>query len=62
MVRLRGRAPLGVWLADKASHGKWQTSTLITSLGVEGVRYSAAAHGPVKAKAFEACTAQILVP
>jgi hypothetical protein len=51
-----------VWLVDKASHGKWQTGTLITSLGVEGVRYSAAAHGPVKAKAFEACTAQILVP
>ena len=62
MTRLRGRAPRGERLVDKVPHGHWKTSTLISALGVTGIRCSAVLDGPVNRDAFEAFVEQILVP
>ena len=62
MTRLRGRAPRGERLVDKVPHGHWKTSTLISALGVTGIRCSGVLDGPVNRDAFEAFVEQILVP
>jgi transposase len=62
MTRLRGRAPRGERLIDKAPHGHWKTSTLIAALGIEGVRCSTVVDGAVNADIFEAFVEQVLVP
>jgi len=62
MMRLRGRAPVGERLIAKAPHGHWQTTTLITALGVEGIRCLTLVDGPIDADLFEAFVEQILVP
>lgn len=61
MTRLRGRAPRGERLVHKVPHGHWKTSTLISALGVRGVRCSAVLDGPVNRDAFEAFVEQVLV-
>lgn len=62
MVRLRGRAPVGQRVVDKAPHGHWQTTTLIAALGVEGIQCSTVVDGPINADVFEAFVEQVLVP
>lgn len=62
MTRLRGRAPVGERLIDKAPHGHWQTTTLIAALGIEGVRCSTVVDGAVNGDVFEAFVKQVLVP
>lgn len=62
MVRMRGRAPVGQRLIDKAPHGHWHTTTLIAALGIEGIRCSTVVDGAVNADVFEAFVAQVLVP
>jgi len=62
MTRLRGRAPRGQRLVYKVPHGHWKTSTLISALGISGIRCSAVLDGPVNGDAFEAFVEQILVP
>ena len=62
MTRLRGRAPRGQRLVHKVPHGHWKTSTLISALGLSGIRCSAVLDGPVNRDAFEAFVEQILVP
>jgi transposase len=62
MTRLRGRAPRGQRLVDKVPHGHWKTSTLISALGLTGIRCSAVLDGAVNAAAFEAFVEQVLVP
>jgi transposase len=49
-------------LVHKVPHGHWKTSTLISALGLTGIRCSAVLDGPVNAAAFEAFVQQILVP
>jgi transposase len=62
MTRLRGRAPRGQRLVHKVPHGHWKTSTLISALGLRGIRCSAVLDGPVNRDAFEAFVQQVLVP
>ena len=62
MTRLRGRAPRGERLVHKVPHGHWKTSTLISALGLSGIRCSAVLDGPVNRDAFEAFVEQILLP
>ena len=62
MTRLRGRAPRGERLVHKVPHGHWKTSTLISALGLRGIRCSAVLDGPVNRDAFEAFVQQVLVP
>ena len=61
MTRLRGRAPVGERLIDKAPHGHWKTTTLIAALGMKGVRCSTLVDGAIDADVFEAFVAQVLV-
>jgi len=62
MTRLRGRAPRGQRLVEKAPHGHWQTTTLIAALGLEGVRCSTVVDGAVNGDVFEAFVEQVLAP
>jgi len=62
MTRLRGRAPRGERLVDKAPHGHWMTTTLIAALGIDGVLCSTVVDGAVNGDVFEAFCAQVLVP
>jgi len=62
MTRLRGRAPKGERLIDKAPHGHWQTTTLIAALGVKGIRCSTVVDGAVNGDIFEAFVEHVLVP
>jgi len=62
MTRLRGRAPRGQRLIDKTPHGHWQTTTLIASLGIEGIRCSTVVDGAVNGDVFEAFVEQVLIP
>ncbi len=62
MTRLRGRAPIGERLIDKAPHGHWQTTTLIAALGIQGVCCSTVVDAAVNGDVFEAFVRQVLVP
>ncbi len=62
MTRLRGRAPRGERVIDKAAYGHWKTTTLIAALGFEGMRCSTVVDGPVNGDVFEAFVEQVLVP
>jgi transposase len=62
MTRLRGRAPRGERLVDKAPHGHWMTTTLIGALGIDGVRCCTVVDGPVNADVFTAFVGQVLCP
>ncbi|MFO0855844.1 MAG: IS630 family transposase [Phycisphaerales bacterium] len=62
MTRLRGRAPIGNRLVAYAPHGHWQTTTLIGTLDVNGVRCSTIVDGPVNADVFTSFVEQVLAP
>jgi hypothetical protein len=62
MTRPRGRAPVGQRLVQKVSAGHWKTTTLIASLGIEGIRCSTVVDGAVSGDVFEAFVEQVLVP
>lgn len=62
MTRLRGRAPRGQRLVDKIPHGRWNTTTLIAALDVDGVRCSTVVDGAVNAEIFHAFVEQVLAP
>lgn len=53
-TRLRGRSPRGVHLVHKVPHGHWKTGTLISALGLSGIRCSTVLDGAVNRDAFEA--------
>ncbi|MFO0858723.1 MAG: transposase [Phycisphaerales bacterium] len=59
---LRGRAPIGNRLVAYAPHGHWQTTTLIGTLDVNGVRCSTIVDGPVNADVFTSFVEQVLAP
>ncbi len=62
MTRLRGRAPVGERLIDKAPHGHWKTTSLIAALGIAGVRCSTVVDGAINRDVFDAFVEQVLVP
>jgi transposase len=62
MTRLRGRSRRGDRLLSKVPHGHWQTTTLIATLGIDGIRCSTVVDGAVNGDIFEAFVEFVLVP
>ena len=62
MTRLRGRAPRGRRLIEKAPHGHWKTTTLIAALDHQGMRCATTVDGAVNGDVFVAFVEQVLAP
>lgn len=62
MTRLRGRALSHERLHAMAPAGHWQTTSMISAIGLEGVVAAMAIEGATDALAFEAYVARCLVP
>ena len=62
MTRLRGRAPRGRRLIEKAPHGHWKTTTLIAALDHRGMRCGMTIGGAVDGGHFVAFCEQVLAP
>jgi transposase len=62
MTRLYGRAFDGQRLVDSTPHGHWCTTTMISSLRLDGTTAAMVIEGPTDADVFEAYVEQVLVP
>lgn len=62
MTRLRGRAPRGQRVPGKAPCGHWQTTTMISSIRLDGSTACMAIAGATDTEVFRAYVAQVLVP
>ncbi len=62
LTRLRGRAAAGERLVAKTPHSHWQTSTLISAVGLRGAFAPAVFDGPTTSEVFRAYVEQVLVP
>lgn len=62
MTRLRGRAPRGARVHDHAPHGHWCTTTLVSSIRLDGTTACMALEGPINAEAFIAYVRECLAP
>ena len=62
MTRLRGRAPRGQRLVASAPHGHWQTTTMISSVRLDGTSACLAIEGATDHAVFHAYVREILVP
>jgi transposase len=62
MTRLRGRAPRGQRLVMSAPHGHWQTTTMISSVRLDGTSACMTIDGATNTEVFQAYVREILVP
>lgn len=62
MTRLRGRAPRGQRLAASCPHGHWQTTTMISSVRLDGTSACMTIEGATTTEVFQAYVREILVP
>lgn len=62
MTRLRGRAPRGQRLVASAPHGHWRTTTMISSVRLDGTSACLAIEGATDHAVFHAYVREILVP
>ena len=62
MARLRGRCRKGARLRAKVPHGRWQTTTFVAGLRVDGLTAPMVLDGPMNAAAFLAYVENVLVP
>ena len=62
LTRLRGRAPRGQRLVMSAPHGHWQTTTLISSVRLDGTSACMTIDGTTNTEVFHAYVREILVP
>lgn len=62
MTRLRGRAPRGQRLTMSAPHGHWQTTTMISSVRLDGTSACMTIDGATNTEVFHAYVREILVP
>lgn len=62
MTRLRGRAPRGRRLVTKAPHGHWRTTTMISSVRLDGTTACMTIEGATDTAVFQAYVRSILVP
>lgn len=62
MTRLRGRAPRGRRLLAKAPHGRWRTTTMISSVRLDGTTACMTIDGATDTAVFQAYVRTILVP
>jgi transposase len=62
MTRLRGRAPKGQRLHACAPQGRWQTTTMIGALRMDGSTACMTVTGATDTEVFRAYVQQVLVP
>ena len=62
MTRLRGRAPRGQRLVASCPHGHWQTTTMISSVRLDGTSACMTIEGATNIEVFRAYVREILVP
>ena len=62
MVRLHGRCPRGQRLLSKAPAGHWQTTTILATIGLDGVQAPFALEGAIDSEAFLIYVEQVLLP
>jgi len=62
MTRLRGRAPRGQRLLAKAPHGHWRTTTMISSVRLDGSTACMTIEGATDTAVFHAYVREILCP
>jgi transposase len=62
MTRLRGRAPCGQRLVASCPHGHWQTTTMISSVRVNGSSACLTIKGSTDTAVFQAYVREVLVP
>ena len=62
MTRLRGRAPRGRRLLAKAPHGHWRTTTMISSVRLDGSTACMTIEGSTDTAVFQAYVRAILCP
>lgn len=62
MTRLRGRAPKGQRVHDSAPGGHWCTTTMISSIRVDGSTACMTVDGPTTTEVFRAYVATVLIP
>jgi transposase len=62
MTRLYGRALGGQRVVDVAPHGRWGTTTLLSSIRLDGTTAAMVIEGPTDTAVFRAYVDQILVP
>lgn len=62
MTRLRGRAPRGRRLLAKAPHGHWRTTTMISSVRLDGSTACMTIEGATDTAVFHAYVREILGP
>ena len=62
MTRLRGRAPRGERLVCHAPHGRWRTTTMISSVRLDGTTACMTVEGATNTEVFYAYVREVLVP
>jgi transposase len=62
LTRLRGRAPRGQRLCAKAPHGHWRTTTMISSVRLDGTTACMTIEGATDTAVFQAYVRQVLCP
>jgi len=62
LTRLRGRAPKGQRLVCHAPHGHWRTTTMISSVRLDGTTAYMPIEGATDTAVFHAYVREILVP
>lgn len=62
MTRIRGWAERGLRVVEKVLGGRWQTSTLIQAVSLDGTRAAMVLDGPVDGISFAGFCEQFLAP
>ena len=62
MTRLRGRSPQGERLVCHAPHGHWRTTTMISSVPLDGTTACMSIEGATNTEVFYAYVREVLVP
>ena len=62
LTRLRGRAPRGQRVHASTPHGHWQTTTMISSIRLDGSTACMTIEGATDTEVFRAYVRQVLVP
>jgi len=62
MTRLRGRAPRGQRVHASSPHGHWQTTTMISSIRLDGSYACMTIEGATDTEVFRAYVGQVLRP
>jgi len=62
MTRLRGRAPRGQRVYDSAPHGRWHTTTMLSSVRLDGSTACMVVEGATDRDVFQAYVDNVLVP